>query len=277
MKNIKQDELLNFKFIESLKNEPMKNLISGQWLSTEEVAPNINPSDTSDIVCTFYKGTFNHIFDTINFASNIQKSWAKSSISLRQEILDNIAEKLLLNKDYYGEIIAREAGKPIKEAIDEVVKSAEFFTYFAAEAIRSKGVFMDSPRHSVDIEIINEPVGVIGVITPWNYPLAIPAWKIAPALAFGNSVIFKPSSKTPAIAYILAKIIDSSKLPKGVFSLIYGKGEVIGKELAQSKKVQAITFTGSLEVGKDLAQKAISSMTKLQLEMGSKKLTYYFR
>ncbi len=270
MKNIKQDELLNFKFMESLKNEPMKNLISGQWLSTEEVAPNINPSDTSDIVCTFYKGTFNHIFDTINFASNIQKSWAKSSISLRQEILDDIAQKLLLNKDYYGEIIAREAGKPIKEAIDEVVKSAEFFTYFAAEAIRSKGVFMDSPRHSVDIEIINEPVGVIGVITPWNYPLAIPAWKIAPALAFGNSVIFKPSSKTPAIAYILAKIIDSSKLPKGVFSLIYGKGTVIGKALAQSKKVQAITFTGSLEVGKDLAQKAISSMTKLQLEMGSK-------
>ena len=250
--------------MESLTNEPMKNLISGQWLTTDEIAKNINPSDTFD------KGTFSHISETINFASNIQKSWAKSSISLRQEILDDIAQKLLVNKDYYGEIIAREAGKPIKEATDEVVKSAKFFTYFVTEAIRLKGVFIDSPRDSVDIEVINEPVGVVGVITPWNYPLAIPAWKIAPALAFGNSVIFKPSSKTPAIAYILAKIIDSTKLPKGIFSLIYGKGGTIGKALTHSNKVQAITFTGSVEVGKDLAQKAITSMTKLRLERGSK-------
>jgi len=256
--------------MDSLKNEPMQNLIGGQWVTTDEVDENINPSDTSDIVSTFYKGTFNHIFDTINYASDVQKNWAKSSIALRQEILDDIAQKLLANKDYYGEIIAREAGKPLKEATDEVVKSAEFFTYFAAEAIRSKGAFMDSPRDSVDIEVINEPVGVVGVITPWNYPLAIAAWKIAPALAYGNSVILKPSSQTPAIAYILAKIIDSTVLPKGVFSLIYGKGGVIGKALAESKKVQAITFTGSVGAGKDLAKKSIDSMTKLQLEMGSK-------
>ncbi len=270
MKKIEQNELLNSQFMESVKNDPMQNLVAGEWVKTDEIEKNINPSDTSDIVSTFYKGTFNHIFETIDFASNVQKEWSKSSISLREEILNDIANKLLLNKEYYGQIIAREAGKPIKEATDEVVKSAEFFSYFAAESIRSKGAFMDSPRDSVDIEIINEPVGVVGVITPWNYPLAIAAWKIAPALAYGNSVILKPSSQTPAIAYILAKIIDTTKLPKGVFSLVYGKGGVIGKALAESKKVQAITFTGSVGAGKDLAKRSIDSMTKLQLEMGSK-------
>ncbi len=270
MKKIEQNKILGSQLKESITNETMQNLIAGQWVKTDEISENINPSDTSDIISTFYKGTFNHIFETIDYASKVQKEWSKSSILLRQEILDDIANKLLSQKDYYGEIIAREAGKPIKEATDEIVKSAEFFSYFAAEAIRMKGAFMDSPRDSVDIEVIHEPIGVVGVITPWNYPLAIPAWKIAPALAFGNSVIFKPSSQTPAIAYILAKIIDSTKLPKGVFSLTYGKGGIIGNALAESKKVQAITFTGSVAVGRELAKRSIHSMTKLQLEMGSK-------
>ncbi|ADG92541.1 Aldehyde Dehydrogenase [Arcobacter nitrofigilis DSM 7299] len=270
MKNLKQDELIKSNNLEINTNEPMKNFICGEWKGSEEIAQNINPSDITDIVSTYYKGSFEHVTQTIEFASQVQKSWAKSSISLREEILKDIAEKLLDNKDYYGEIIAREAGKPIKEATDEVVKSAEFFNYFAAEAIRMKGAFMDSPRDNVDIEVIHEPIGVIGVITPWNYPLAIPAWKIAPALAYGNSVILKPSSNTPAIAHILAKIIDSTKLPKGVFSLTFGQGGVIGDTLAQSKKVQGITFTGSVAVGKELAKKSIDSMTKLQLEMGSK-------
>lgn len=270
MKVLEKKGLLKSQFMESLKNETMESLICGEWKGSDEIAKNINPSDTSDLVSTFYKGTYNDIFATINYAAEVQKKWSKSSIYLRQEILNDIGDKLLEDKEYYGEVIAREAGKPIKEATDEVVKSAEFFHYFAAEAIRLKGAFMDSPRDSVDIEVINEAVGVIGVITPWNYPLAIPAWKIAPALAFGNSVIFKPSSQTPAIAYILAKIIDSTKLPKGVFSLAYGKGGIIGNALAESKKVQAITFTGSVDVGAELAKRSVHSMTKLQLEMGSK-------
>ncbi len=270
MKNIQQDELLKNQFRNSIKEETMKNYICGEWIASDTVENNINPSDTSDVVSTFYKGTKEQINATIDFAHEAQKNWAKSSISLREEILVDIADKLMLNKDFYGEIIAREAGKPIKEATDEVVKSAEFFTYFAAEAIRNKGAFMDSPRAGVDIEVINEAVGVIGVITPWNYPLAIAAWKIAPALAYGNSVILKPSSQTPAIAYILARIVETTKLPKGVFSLMFGQGGVIGDEIAQSKKVQAITFTGSVGVGRELAKKSIDSMTKLQLEMGSK-------
>ena len=270
MKKLEEKQILKSEFMASIKNDPMKSYICGEWKSSDEIADNINPSDVSDKVSSFYKGTYANIFDTINCAHDVQKDWAKSSIALRQDILNEIGDKLLENKDFYGEIIAREAGKPLKEAKDEVVKSAEFFHYFAAEAIRNRGVYNDSPRANVDIEIINEPMGVIGVITPWNYPLAIPAWKIAPALAYGNSVIFKPSSQTPAIAYILTKIISETALPKGVFSLTYGKGGVVGNALAESKKVQAITFTGSVEVGRELAKRSINSMTKLQLEMGSK-------
>ena len=270
MKKIEEKQLLKSEFRASIQNDPLKNLICGEWRDSGEIDKNINPSDPSDIVSTYYKGTLSNVLETIDYAHETQKTWKNSSIFLRADILNEIAEKLLEDKDYFGEIIAREAGKPLKEAIDEVVKSAEFFSYFAAEAIRNKGVYMDSPRVNVDIEVINESVGIIGVITPWNYPLAIPAWKIAPALAYGNSVIFKPSSKTPAIAYILTHIINSTALPKGVFSLTFGRGGVIGDALSKSKKVQAITFTGSVAVGQELAKKSITTMTKLQLEMGSK-------
>jgi len=268
MKTLSQKNLLEFSFLE--EKEILKNYIAGKWEESEETLKNINPSDTSDTVCTFYSCLPQQVIKTIDCAKKVQYDWAKSSIALRQDILNDIANKLFRQKDYFGQIIAREAGKPIKEAIDEVVKSAEFFNYFAAEAIRQKGAFINSPRNYVDIEVINEPVGVVGVITPWNYPLAIAAWKIAPALAYANSVILKPSSQTPAIAYILAKIIDSTKLPKGVFSLTIGRGSTIGNELAKSKKVQAITFTGSVHTGQELAKKSIKTMTKLQLEMGSK-------
>lgn len=270
MKIIEQKHLSKVYFEEVFKNDILKNYINGEWIDSDQIEKNINPSRPKELICNFYKGNYEQIFNAIYRANIVQEEWKNSSISFRQEVLEEIASKLLENKSYYGEIIAKEAGKPIKEAIDEVVKSAEFFSYFAHESIRLKGSYMNSPRENVDIEVINEPIGLIGVITPWNYPLAIAAWKIAPALAYGNSVILKPSSKTPAIAFILAKIIDSTKLPKGVFSLMYGKGGIIGKALCESKKVQGITFTGSVEAGRELAKRSIFSMTKLQLEMGSK-------
>ena len=133
MKNLKQEQLLKSNFLEIVAHKPMKNLVCGEWKGSDEISENINPSDISDVISTFYKGTSEHISETINFASKVQKDWAKSSISLREEILKEIADKLLEEKEYYGEIIAREAGKPIKEATDEVVKSAEFFNYFAAK------------------------------------------------------------------------------------------------------------------------------------------------
>lgn len=254
----------------TLQTELTSSLIGGEWLEEGEIRQNTNPSDSSDVVSTYYEATAEQTRKAIDVANTAQKEWAKSSIYQRQKILNFIGDKLLDQKDYYGEILSREAGKPIAEATDEIVKSAEFFHYFAAEAIRNKGAYMDSPRDNVDIEIINVPVGVVGVITPWNYPMAIPAWKIAPALAFANSVVYKPSDTTTASAYILAKIIDSSPLPKGVFNLVLGKGSIVGNELSSSSKVDAITFTGSVATGRLLAKNSIDHMIKLQLEMGSK-------
>lgn len=253
-----------------LGDNVVQNYIGGEWVDGLDVKNNINPSNPKEIICNFYKADKKDVKNAINKALNIQKEWGNSSISLRSKILQEIADKLLAQKEYFGEIVAKEAGKPIKEAIDEVVKSAEFFSYFSHEAMKLKGAFMDSPRQSVDIEVIHKPLGIVGIITPWNYPLAIPAWKIAPALAYGNCVIFKPSSQTPAIAYILAKIIDKTSLPKGVFSLLNGSGKVIGDSICNSLHVKGISFTGSVQTGEELAKKSISTMKKLQLEMGSK-------
>lgn len=270
MTQISQNLSNGFNLEVLLNAKPVPNYIDARWLRSKDVAKNINPSNPKEVICSFYKADKKDVKRAIRSALNAQKQWQNSSISLRAKILKDIADKLLMQKEYFGQIIAKEAGKPIKEAIDEVVKSAEFFSYFSHEAMNLKGVFMDSPRQSVDIEVIHKPLGVIGVITPWNYPLAIPAWKIAPALAYGNSVIFKPSSKTPAIAYILAKIVDSTDLPKGVFALVNGDGKIIGDTLSKSKSIRGISFTGSVQTGERIARKSIRSMKKLQLEMGSK-------
>lgn len=253
-----------------VKSNVLKNYIGGKFKKSKQTTDNISPSDTSDIVCKFYEASKEDAKEAIDKAYETKELWAKSSLSLRQKVLKDIAKMLLEKKDLYGTIIAREAGKPIKEATDEVIKSAEFFDYFAGEAIRSRGSYMDSPRENVDIEVIKEPIGVVGLITPWNYPLAIAAWKIAPALAFGNSVVLKVSSLSVAIAYILAKIIDKTDLPKGVFSMLMGKGSEIGSVLTSSKKIDGISFTGSVATGQVIAKHAIDNMIKLQLEMGSK-------
>ena len=270
MKNLNKNEMEIIILKKYLKNDVLKNYINGKWTKSDNIVNTINPSDTSDIVSKAYQASKKDTKNAILSAYDAKEQWASSSIALRQTILDEIAKKLLQNKDFYGEIIAREAGKPIKEATDEVVKSAEFFSYFAAESIRNKGVSIDSPRQNVDIEVINEAVGVVGLITPWNYPLAIPAWKLAPALAYGNTVILKPANNTPTITFILAQIIDSTDLPKGVFNLVNGDGKIVGNEITGSNKVDAISFTGSVEVGKIIAKNSIDNMIKLQLEMGSK-------
>lgn len=254
----------------TLQSTVLENYIGGEFRASDSIKENINPSDTSDVVCKFYEASQNDVQDAIEKAYNAKEEWAKTSMNKKAAILKDIALKLLEEKELYGKIIAREAGKPLKEAIDEVVKSAEFFDYFAAEASRNRGTYMDSPRQEVDIEIIKEPIGVVGLITPWNYPLAIAAWKMAPALAFGNTVVLKVSSFSVAIAYILAKVVDKTDMPKGVFSMLMGRGSVVGNTLTSSDKIDGISFTGSVFTGQKIAKNAIDNMIRLQLEMGSK-------
>jgi aldehyde dehydrogenase (NAD+) len=168
--------------------------------------------------------------------------------------------------------LSREEGKTLAEGVGETVRAAQIFLFFAGECVRLSGEKLASVRPNVDVEITREPVGVVGIITPWNFPIAIPAWKIAPALAYGNCVVFKPADLVPATAHRLSEIIAGAGLPAGVFNLVIGRGSVVGDALLRHKDVNAISFTGSVQTGRTVAAActAATPMKKVQLEMGGK-------
>jgi aldehyde dehydrogenase (NAD+) len=179
----------------------------------------------------------------------------------------------LARADELGTLLAREEGKTLAEAKGEVIRAAQIFRFFAGEAVRIKGEAGRSVRPGVDVEISREPIGVVGIVTPWNFPIAIPAWKIAPALAYGNTVVFKPADLTPASAHALVQIIHDAGAPVGVINLVMGRGRVVGEAMVTNPDVAAISFTGSVPVGRGLAVLAAEGMKKIQLEMGGKNPT----
>ena len=173
-------------------------------------------------------------------------------------------------KDEIGRLLAREEGKPLANGIAETMRAAQIFKFFAQEALRIEGVAIASVRPGVDVAITREPLGVVGLICPWNFPIAIPAWKMAPALAFGNTVVFKPADLVPGSAWALVEILSRAGLPKGVVNLVMGRGSVVGQTLLDSRDVNAISFTGSVETGAKVAQACATRGAKFQLEMGGK-------
>jgi aldehyde dehydrogenase (NAD+) len=188
----------------------------------------------------------------------------------RKAVLDKIGAELITRSSEIGEILAREEGKTLAEGIGEVARSGQFFQYYGAEALRLMGENTASVRPGVDVEVHREPLGVIGIVTPWNFPMAVASWKVAPAIAYGNCVVLKPAELVPGSAWILADIISRSGLPDGVFNLVMGSGREVGEALCTSPDIQAVTFTGSVEVGRRIARNAIENMARVQLEMGSK-------
>jgi len=185
-------------------------------------------------------------------------------------VLMAIGTELMARAEEIGRLLSREEGKPLAEGKGEVYRAGQFFTYFAAEVLRQHGDLAESVRPGIEIDVRREPVGVVAIISPWNFPVATPAWKIAPALAFGNAVIWKPANVTPASAVALTEIIARQDIPKGLFNLVSGPGRDVGQRLVESKQVDAISFTGSVTVGRGIAAAAIANMTKVQMEMGSK-------
>jgi aldehyde dehydrogenase (NAD+) len=167
-------------------------------------------------------------------------------------------------------LLAREEGKTLAEGVGETVRAGQIFLFFAAECVRLSGEKIASVRPGIDIEVTREPVGVVGLITPWNFPIAIPAWKIAPALAYGNCVVFKPADLVPGTAHALSKIIAASGIPAGVFNLVMGRGSVVGETLIRHPDIAAISFTGSVATGQSIAAACVAGMKKFQLEMGGK-------
>ena len=246
------------------------NLIGGQWTEGVRTYQNTNPSDTRDVIGDYAVASREQALEAVAAAHAAFPAWSLSTPQQRFDILDAVGNEIIARKAELGDLLAREEGKTLPEAIGEVGRAAAIFKFFAGEALRPGGEVLPSVRPGVGVEITREPLGVIGLITPWNFPIAIPAWKIAPALAFGNCVVLKPADLVPGSAWALAEIISRSGIPAGVFNLVMGRGSVIGDALVNHDGIAAISFTGSTGVGKRIAERCVQTHKKVQLEMGGK-------
>ncbi len=247
-----------------------KNFIGGEWLEGPTVTRNINPSDTRDLVGEYAQADVAQTKQAISAAHAAFASWSLSTPQQRFDILDAAGTDILARKNELGELLAREEGKTLPEAIGEVGRAGYIFKFFAGEALRPRGETMPSVRPGVGVEITREPLGVIGLITPWNFPIAIPAWKIAPALAHGCCVVFKPADLVPGSAWALAEILSRSGLPAGVFNLVMGRGSSVGATILADERIAGVSFTGSVPTGQKVAAACVARMAKFQLEMGGK-------
>ena len=229
-----------------------RNLIGGEWVGGEAV-PNINPSDTNDVVGDYARATKADAEAAIAAAKAAFPKWSRSGLLERHAVLRKASDEIVARKEELGKLLSREEGKTLAEGIGETVRAAQIFDFFAGEALRLTGETVPSVRPGVGVEMTREAVGVVGIITPWNFPIAIPAWKIAPALCHGNTVVFKPADLVPGSSWAIVDILHRAGLPKGVLNLVMGKGSVVGQTILDSPDVNAITFTGSVGTGKRVA------------------------
>jgi acyl-CoA reductase-like NAD-dependent aldehyde dehydrogenase len=246
------------------------NLIDGESVDSTERMSDINPSNVKDVVGEFARGTPADVERAIASARQAFAKWSLTTPQERFDILDRAGTEILARKEELGRQLSREQGKPLADGIGEAGRAGAIFKYFAGEAVRIRGDKLDSVRPGVEVEVTREPVGVVGIITPWNFPLAIPAWKIAPALAFGNCVVFKPAELAPASPWTIVDILRRAGLPAGVLNLVMGQGSKLGAALTASPDIDAVSFTGSQDTGASVATSAVKNGVRLQLEMGGK-------
>jgi len=247
-----------------------QNFVAGRWIDGAEAQDNVNPSNTGDIVGAYARASREDALDAIAAARAAFPAWSRSGIQQRHDVLLKVSAEIMARKDELGRLLAREEGKTLPEATGEVMRAGQIFDFFAGEVLRLAGEKLPSTRPGIDVEVTREPVGVVGIITPWNFPIAIPAWKIAPALAYGNCVVFKPADLVPGSAWALADIIVRAGVPDGVFNLVMGRGSVVGAAMLDDPRIDAITFTGSVGTGRKVAEASVGHMRKFQLEMGGK-------
>jgi aldehyde dehydrogenase (NAD+) len=245
-----------------------KNLIAGEWVEGVTTTRNINPSNTEDVVGEFVGASAEQATQAVAAARAAFPAWSRTTAQVRADILLKAADELFARRAELGELLSREEGKTLPEGTGEVIRASHVIRFFAGETIRLRGEIYPPVRPNVTVEVTREPVGIVGVITPWNFPIAIPAWKIGAALAFGNCVVFKPADLTPACGWALVDVLVRAGLPAGVLNLVMGRGSVVGDPLVDG--VDAVSFTGSVPTGRQIAMRAIGTMTKIQLEMGGK-------
>nr|WP_275590636.1 aldehyde dehydrogenase family protein [Pseudomonas sp. DP-17] len=239
-------------------------------MAVTDATPNRNPSDLTDVVGDYALGDAALVNQAVEAARAAFPAWSNSNVQARADALDTVGSEILARRAELGALLAREEGKTLPEAIGEVGRAGNIFKFFAGECLRLAGDLLPSVRPGVSVEVTREAVGVVGLITPWNFPIAIPAWKIAPALAYGNCVVLKPADLVPGSAWALAEIISRAGFPNGVFNLVMGRGSVIGEALVNHPQVDAVSFTGSVGVGRRIAAQCVARGAKVQLEMGGK-------
>jgi len=247
-----------------------RNYINGRWATGVTTGTSENPSDLASPVGDYARADAEQTGVAIRAASQATSAWAFTTPQRRADALDQIGSEILARKDELGELLAREEGKALPEAIGEAARAGSIFKFFAGEALRTGGEKLASVRPGVEVDVTREPVGVVGIIAPWNFPFAIPAWKIAPALAHGNTVVFKPAELVPACGWALSEIISRAGLPAGVFNLLNGSGRQVGQTIVESPLVDAVSFTGSEATGAQILKTTAERGAKVQLEMGGK-------
>ncbi|MDQ7261865.1 aldehyde dehydrogenase family protein [Paracoccus sp. PS-1] len=252
------------------RNEIQGNLIGGEWLPDGDCRPDVNPSDTRDIIGFFASADRAAVDQAVHAARSAFPAWAAAGPQVRHDLLDAVGTELLARKEEIGHLLAREEGKTLPEAMGETVRAGQVFKFFAGEALRVAGDAQQSVRPGIDVAVTREPLGVIALITPWNFPIAIPAWKIAPALAYGNCVVLKPAELTPGCAHVIAQLLHKHGCPAGVFNLVMGQGSVLGDALVSHPGIDAVSFTGSVATGSRIAATCGTLRRKVQLEMGGK-------
>ncbi len=245
------------------------HFIGGAWAEGSSAFETRNPSRTDEVVDAYALGGAAEIGSAVEAARTAAPRWAAATPQQRANVLDAVGTEVLARQAELGRLLAREEGKTLPEALGEVARAGHIFKFFAGEALRAAGLRVDSVRPGVEVTTRLEPLGVVGLITPWNFPIAIPAWKTAPALAFGNAVVLKPSEVAPGCAWELAEILSRAGLPEGAFNLVLG-GAGAGRALAEHPRVDGVSFTGSVATGRGVAAACAARLARCQLEMGGK-------
>lgn len=244
------------------------NYVNGTWINGATSFETFNPSDLDEVVGSYSKVGESEVREAMAAARDAQPAWAALNMQSRADILHNAANLLKARAQEIGNLLSREEGKTLHEGIAEVVRAAHCFQYAAGEVVRSQGKWYNSMRDGLNILVTREPVGVVAAITPWNFPIALPSWKVAGALAYGNTVVLKPSTFVPGCTVALAQILEDAGLPPGVFNLVIGEGRLAGNIMID--EADALTFTGGTATGRTVLSRAAATMTKCQLELGGK-------
>jgi acyl-CoA reductase-like NAD-dependent aldehyde dehydrogenase len=256
-----------------MSSPTFKNYIAGEWVDGAKTFENRNPANTDEVVGLFSKGSAQDVADAAAAAAAAFPAWSAMPAPARGNLLFKAADILDRKFDQLGAEMTREEGKTLPEAKGEVRRAINILRYFGGEGSRMPGMVVPSERDRVHMFAIRKPIGVVGLITPWNFPSAIPAWKLAPALIAGNTVVMKPASAAPLSAWRIIEALHEAGVPKGVVNFVAGSGSELGQALVDAKPLKAISFTGSCEIGEWLHGQASKRRLRIQLEMGGKNPT----